>query len=494
MPKPIPTFRLFTLFSLSFLFGVGTASFISIDFNQCWLLLIFVFFLLLFATFVNFIFKNYLFTLSSAIFIFFLLGLSYFSYFDFRHQPAIAFGEKLSYQGIIINKPEIESSKQKAIVKLNSGDRILVTLPHYPYFSYGDKISFSGSVSSLDQVELLGYRKYLKKSLVVGTIAQTENINFVESPKTIKERFVGALYSISSSFEYSISRLYSEPSASLANGILLGSKENLPDDFNNDLSTTGLTHLVALSGYNITIVVVALTFLLQRYLNRRYVLLFSGFFVVLFVVLTGGAASAIRAAIFSLLILFGKAFGRKADFANLLILAAFCMVAINPYILVNDIGFQLSFLAFMGLVYISPILNQFFKKERYDFLPEYIKSPLIESCSAQQAVLPLIIYNFGRVSLIAPLANILVLWIIPYAMLVSLATGLFGIIYYPLGKIAVFLSWPFLEYVIKVPQFLARIPLAAIDLSKGVLWLEISLFLVLISSIYYCYRKFKLAI
>ena len=138
------------------------------------------------------------------------------------------------------------------------------------------------------------------------------------------------------------------------------------------------------------------------------------------------------------------------------------MVIANPYILRYDSGFQLSFLAFAGLIYISPQIKKIFEKRNLKKLPDGIKMPLVETLGAQLAVFPLIWYQFGRLSLIAPLSNILVLPLIPLSMLLIFITGVGAMLNFQLGLICSFILWPVLEYIIKIVELLAKVPWASI--------------------------------
>jgi len=291
---------------------------------------------------------------------------------------------------------------------------------------------------------------------------QPKNITFLNCDTSISVRFIGGLYDFSAHFENGLNRVLTEPHASLAAGILLGVKRNIPDSLMTSLNITGLTHVIALSGYNITIIIIIFTKLFLTRLGRRRVFVTGSALILFFVLMTGASPSVTRAAILSLLILFGDLIGRRADKTNLMLLAAVLMVLINPFVLRFDVGFQLSFLAFAGLIYLSPLFKIMFEKKRLKKLPDGIKLPLIETLSAQLAVFPLIWWQFGRVSLIAPLANILVLPLIPLSMALIFFAGSLTLVNVPLGQITGFITWPVLEYIIEIVELLAKIPLASI--------------------------------
>jgi competence protein ComEC len=278
----------------------------------------------------------------------------------------------------------------------------------------------------------------------------------------LTDRFLSILFSIPNLFKSSLNKVLPEPHSSLSSGILLGSKRNIPDSLLLDLQKTGLTHIIALSGFNVTIIIAIFAQLLTVYLGRKRTFILGMILVIIFVLMTGASPSILRAAIFSFLILFGRTIGRAGDQTNLLLLTALLMTLFNPYLLSYDLGFQLSFLAFGGLIYLSPFFEKIFQKPRLNSLPNGIKSSLAQTLSAQLAVAPLIFFKFGLVSLISPLANLLVVGAIPWIMLMTFVTGLLSLIYIPLGKIMIVMLWPMLEYVIKLVEVLANLPFSSL--------------------------------
>lgn len=489
--KTIPKFRLFTIFCLSFLVGIGISPFLEIDFQKSYFIIIFAVLALLLAATINYLLRNILLTLLSISSAMVFTGLFYYAHFEFRNTPKIDFGVEKKISGEIVQKPDVDYSKQKVIIETEEG-RILVTLPHYPAVNYGDKIQFSGKIIKPQKIDEFDYAKYLKKDLVFGIVTSPKEIVAESSRLSSTQKIFKTLYAIGDSLEQSINRVLPEPSASLAAGLVLGLKRNISDQFKDDLATTGLTHIIALSGYNITIIITVLTNLLLTFTSRKRVLVIGTVIIIAFVILTGASSSVVRAAIFSLLVMMGKTVGRQADFTNLMLLAALIMILFNPFVLSSDVGFQLSFLAFSGLIYLSPIIEKLIDQSRARLLPEFIKNPLRETLSAQVAVLPLVLTIFGRVSLIAPIANILVLWALPWAMGLSFLAGLLGLIFYPFGKFSALFAWPILEYLIKVVEVMARVPLAAFAVKTGIFSLEAALFVVLIGAIILFSRKFKI--
>lgn len=460
-------YRVFTLSAVFFLVGILLASFLNLNFSRDWPIFLLVYFCLLFSLLINFLWKNSFLVLLSFSFIFFFVGIQLYSLFAFRTQVVLPYGSSVEITGRVAARPQVDATRQKLTIEYYLGDqnknaRVLVTAPRFPIYKYDDVIQIQGELSEPPVFSDFNYHDYLKRYLVFGLINRPAEIVFIKHNKSFGGEILNLLYTFSNKFEAALNSVIVEPQASLAAGILLGVKRNIPDSLMNDLNATGLTHIIALSGYNVTILVEIFAVVFIASLGRRRVFIYGSALILFFILMTGASASVVRAGIFSFMILFGEQLGRQADQTNLMLLAAVLMVAFNPYILRYDTGFQLSFLAFAGLIYISPQIKKIFERSKLKKMSEGIKSPLVETLGAQLAVFPLIWYQFGRLSLIAPLSNLLVLPVIPISMLLVFVTGIGAVLNLQLGLLCSFLLWPVLEYVIKIVELLAKMPWASI--------------------------------
>lgn len=246
-----------------------------------------------------------------------------------------------------------------------------------------------------------------------------------------------------------------EPSSSFMAGILLGSRSGLPRNLQDLLAAVGLSHIIAISGYNLTI----LTGFLQRHFGRNWRwggLVFSLWTILGFVLLTGASPSIVRAGIMSSLFLLVNYYGRKLDIFTALSLAAAGMLMFNPNLLISDIGWQLSFLSLTGIVLLAPKFQYILPKR-----PAWLNELLAVSLAAQLATAGLIVYIFGQVSLIAPVANLIVLPLVPPLMLIGAVLALLGmampVFAYTLGKPIMWLVTQLFDFL----NYLSRLPLAA---------------------------------
>ena len=377
--------------------------------------------------------------------------------------------------GIVNERPALTDKQQLVLLVKNQTDhyKVLVNLPRYPEYQYGDKLTVAGRLEEPIIFPDFNYQNYLKGRqiyLVINRVNKIENAGFTGS------KFKKILYNIAGKFESALNRSLPEPEASFAAGLLLGSKRGLPESLVKSMQTTGTSHLVAISGYNITIIASVLVLLFLPF-GRKLGFVLVTLIIISFVLLTGASASVVRGGIMALLILLAKVIDRRANQTNVLLLAASMIAVFNPLQMIYDTGYQLSFAAFAGLIYLGPIFNKLLSKQQK--LPEIVRGTLGETLSAQVFTLPILLFSVGKFSLIAPIPNILILPLVPLAMLLSLITGLFGLLSNMAGTVFGYIAWLFLTYPIRIIDEFAKIPLASYDLKKGNLVLALVLYLII---------------
>lgn len=386
-----------------------------------------------------------------------VLGLNFYHFWDWReNQKSLIYDSEFKTNNAkIISKPEITSS-QKFVIKYEK-TKILVQTGKYPLYHYGDVLKISGS---LEKPYPENY--YFKKG-IRGQIRNPKEIIFLENRGNF---IVKNIYKVGDAFENSLNQILPEPSAALQAGLILGVKRNIPDSLMSDFNRVGVTHVIAVSGYNVTIIVIFLSYYLMRF-SRRVSFFGAIFAIIIFVILTGAVASVMRAGILTVLVLLARFIGRRPYYPILLLSVAAVMLLFNPYALKNDISFQLSFLAFVGLLFLSPKIENL---KFVNHLPKGTKTAFSETMGAQIAVLPILLFNFGILSIVAPLANILILPIVPTSMLLGFLGGLGGIILIDLGKILGLIAWIPLKYIILITETLSKIPLGALNFKYNQWW------------------------
>lgn len=421
-----------------------------------------------------------------------LLGLGYSIFYSHLvlSDPLLEVDEaEVKFKGYVCSEPDLRIDQSKyeiCLLKLKIDDwedvnfKILITTDLYPEYKYGEVLEGQGKLKKPEKFEDFDYKNYLLTKKIFGIVYKpkiTTDQELVTSGNigsTKYSFFKGKYYllKIKKRFEGTINRILSEPESSLLSGLILGSKRGFSKDLMDGFNKTGTTHIIALSGFNVTIIIMAIAKLLET-TPRKTRFLVSFFLVLLFVVLTGAMASIVRAALMAFLVAIAPLLGRKAKEGNILVFVAVIMLVLNPMILRYDLGFLLSFFALLGLIYLAPLIDKSLDRQRFaKFIPRAVRGPFNETISAQLVAVPLILYNFERISLIAPLTNVLILPLIPLTMLVGFVAALLGMVLGFLGQVVGWFSFVLLKYMIVVIEFFARIPLASIEIEKiHPLWL-----------------------
>lgn len=386
------------------------------------------------------------------------------------------YGQKMEITGIISEEPDQRDNKTYLTLSgltLNgkeNGGKILLSVGRFPEYHYGDKLYLNGKIQEPFESPGFSYKNYLSRFGIEAVVyyPQIERVesgdgNFIKRNLLIfKEKFTSTL-----------SELLPEPQNSFLAGILVGLRRGIPAELQENFNATGTTHIIAISGFNITIIAQFLDYLLQR-LGRRISFGLSLLAIALFVVLAGASASVVRAGIMGALGLIALNIGRVHAITNALVLTAAVMIGINPKILHFDVGFQLSFLALMGLVYLVPMFEPYFAK-----VPKFINKFLLPTIAAQIFVLPLLLYYFDRLSLISILTNLLVLPVIPVTMLLGFLGGIIALMIPVVALPLVWMAWAVLSYVISVVELTARIPFASVEITNFNLFYVIFYYIIL---------------
>lgn len=361
-----------------------------------------------------------------------ILGVAYYqgySYFQ-SNNINIPFGEERELEGVVkdIKGGAVQELKVSLIGEYKGNIKIKTNL--YPEFGYGDLVKISGIVSRADEK----YRNYFLSRGIFGEI-NFPNIKLIEKNRGnfIKAGLFSFKEKIKDIFKISLPK---QKAAFLA-GITIGAREDFSKDFKEKMSLSGTTHLIALSGYNISVITLAVGLAFTSFFSGIISFYLSILTIILFVLMTGAEASVVRAAVMGAIALFSNQAERLFSPRNAIVAAAFVMVLFNPRVLVFDIGFQLSFAALLGLVYLAPALKNVLKIKSRGFLSW--KENAVITASAQIMALPILFSSFGFFSLASLLANILILEFIPITMGLGFIMAGFGLFSIFLAKILGFL-------------------------------------------------------
>lgn len=428
------------------------------------------------------------------------------------------------FYATVIEEPSLTDTDQEIIVSSAlDGTQIFIRARFYPDYKYGDILNI---ICDTRAVDLNSFGMYLLSKNITRQ-CRYPKITIVgnDSNTSIKANLIN----IRQKFSRVLINVLPAPESSLLNGLLVGTKDNFSKELKELFRKTGTSHIVALSGWNITIIIsiVAYIFLICL-IHPRYNFWLTIVFIVLFIVMVGGSASIMRAAFMAIAVLIAKQSGRLANTVNVLIFALTIMLVLNPMILRWDLGFQLSFLAMLGLIYIDPILTYFWisisfirygnilrylnlkfrivnmrlnnqnakfsanggstsggkaqkaPRNKHAAYPGIVAKILISTLSAQIVTLPLIVYSFHNLPLLAPIANVLIIPLIPGVTIMGFIIGLVGLLYLPLAKLLGFLVWPFLKYIFLIMELFASLNMAVVTIDHMSLILLIWYYILLI--------------
>ncbi len=258
-------------------------------------------------------------------------------------------------------------------------------------------------------------------------------------------------------------RLLPEPQASLLAGILVGGRASMPQAFRDALNSTSTGHLVAVSGFNVTVVAGATLFLARRFFARRRATLLAIAAVWAYSLLTGLPPSAARAAVMATMALASVLAGRDSDALSFLALSGAVMVGLYPFLL-YDLGFQLSFLATAGLILLEPALRVLVAALPGPIgrAPGWLVASFTVTIAPLLATLPILATTFHTLSLVAPLTNLLLAPALPGLMASgTLAVGA-AAVWEPIGRAIAPLAWAYLSYMVEVVVRTASLPAASV--------------------------------
>ncbi len=291
--------------------------------------------------------------------------------------------------GLIVSLPDMRETSDRLTIETESEGavtRMIAVAPVYPTFSIGDRVQVSGMLSLPEPFETNGgrvfrYDRFLAKDGIFALVSPASVVFQGKDPSWIM-RLRALLQDGTNSYEQAIARALPEPYISLAVGITMGGKQGLGPALLDAFTIAGLLQVVVLSGYNVMIVAEGMLIALSR-LPRGVALLIASIGIILFVIAAGASSSAVRAGIMALLALLARATGRTYAVLRALTAALVIMLLLDPLLLLSDPGFQLSFLATIGLIIGSPIVSAKFLWVENAFIRDLIATTV----AAQVAVL-----------------------------------------------------------------------------------------------------------
>ena len=322
--------------------------------------------------------------------------------------------------------------------------KILVKRSTFPRLDIGQVCLISGNFVEPKNFDDFDYKTYLKNKSIY-LILENANLKCLPISKNREGNlFVNKLIDAKNKLIKIIDKNLPEPQSSLLAGILFGQKRAFSEEFNLNTRISGVSHIVAASGYNITILVLVVNRLFF-FIKKKPRIIVSIIVLWCFCIISGLSSSIIRASIMSTIALVSIMFGRDNSIHISLPLASLIFTIINP-VIVFDVGFQLSILATMGLIYLSPslevLLEKLSKKQPQGFVKEYVLTTL--SCTL--ATLPISIFTFKTFSIWSVLANTLILPVVESTMLWGVLAMIVNILSPVIGKLMFLIVYVQLKY------------------------------------------------
>ena len=366
---------------------------------------------------------------------------------------------------MINQKLTIESEEVKIDGKKHEvSGSVLVSLPLYPEYVINQQVAVYCRLMKPEKIEDFDYEKYLGR-YGIYSVCSFSQISVIKQPE---QNLCSVFSSLLDRFRIWLNdpvvKAMTEPQASILQAMITGSRGGIPQYWLDKFSAAGISHIIAISGTNITIMATMFMFVsLNIGINRKRAFWLAAGGIFIFLLVVGDQASAIRAGIMGIVMLYGKKIGRLGGALNAILFSAALMLIVNPQLLFYDAGFQLSYLAFIGIVYLAPLVTPAFSR-----LPDFleIREMVIMTISAQIITLPLILFSFHRLSVVALIVNILVLPVIPFLTVYGLVNVLAGAIWLPLGKILGFVSWLAIGYIMKIAEWGTSLPYASLELKN----------------------------
>ena len=376
------------------------------------------------------------------------------------------------------------------VTNVDTGDRqlpaegmLLARVSKNQVFHYGDIVRLRGKVKTPPENEDFSYRDYLAAQHIHSYMSSAE---ITVLPGNGGNPILKAVYAFKEKSLENIYQLFPDPESSLLAGILLGVDTGLTDQLQQAFKDTGTAHIIAISGFNMSIIAGVFVLLFSRFLGQRRGAMLAVAGIILYTIMVGASAAVVRAALMGTLALFAVQVGRRQLALNTLLGVALLMCIWNP-LYIWDVGFQLSFFATLGLIlYADPftrfsnrILTKLFPSTAGEKIAELFAEFVLLTFAAQLTTIPIMAYQFQRISLVSFIANPFILPPQPAVMILGGLAVLLSHIWFPLGQLAAWVAWPFVEYTIRAVELFDRVPHGTLVLGKLSLWFVIFFYVAL---------------
>lgn len=372
------------------------------------------------------------------------------------NQYAAVLDSKVDLEARVVGEPDVRQSYQLIPIRpTDKTQNLLVTVPLSGQYEYGDRVWVRGKIVAPKLFDDFDYPGYLARFNVFGLVRYPKMIVLKQGEGNW---LVASLYDVKHVIVKRLLYLFGQDQGRLLLGILIGAKQGLSQTVVAYFSRTGTSHIMAVSGFNISILLVA--FGSVSYLvGRKTSNVLAVIVVILFVIVAGPTSSVLRAAGMGMLVILATMGKRLYMPLGALVCIAAVMAVLNPRIVYWDVGFQLSSAATVGILVGMPLFEQW-ASSRYKFF-----EPLAVTIAAIIFTIPISMWRFGAISTVALLANAIVVPVVPVVMALG-ALSLLPI----LGSGFGFLCSLLLQFILWCVAFFARPTWASIHVSLSGVW------------------------
>ncbi|GAB4469079.1 MAG: hypothetical protein Kow00124_03960 [Anaerolineae bacterium] len=397
----------------------------------------------------------------------------------------------VTLEGVLIDAPDPRDSHTNLRIRVDllyrEGEEpiatkglVLVQATSTQAYQYGDRVQVTGELSTPPVFDEFSYRDYLARQ-GIHSLMRFARVRIIGSGEGNPIR--AAMLDFRDRAHRAIKRLLPEPQASLLAGILLGIESGISPDVREAFNRTDTTHIIAISGSNMVIIAGLIMSITRRFLRERWAIAATIAGVVAYAIFVGGDAAVLRAAIMTTLTLVATALGRETYGMASLGFAALLLTAINP-LMVEDLSFQLSFLATLGLIlYVDPLqhllehgVSRWVSSEHARQIVGALSDSLLVTVAVQITTRPLLAYTTGQASLVSLPVNLLIVPLQAPLMVLGGLGVLAALIFWPLGQVIAWGSWLFLSLTLWIVRNFARLPFASVDLGAVSLTMVIGVY------------------
>lgn len=373
----------------------------------------------------------------------------------FPDTATLPYDQDITFVGTIVRPPRIMGDEQRLTIRQPEwSGYLLASVALYPRYQYGDVLEVQCRITQPKATPEFAYDKYLAR---YGIVAQCRYAQITKHASASGSFFLQRIYGFRAFVQHRLKKLYPEPAASLLAGVILGVQDDIAPSINDLFQQTGTIHILVVSGMHVMIIAALLQRITAQWLSPRQRFIFLVVVLVGFSFLTGLSASVIRASAMGLVLPLAHVLGRTRQAHITLAVIAAGMTALNPYILVHDLGFQLSFLATLGLMYFQPVSERLFR-----VLPNmfWIRDTVTTSFSAMIPTTPLLLFQFGTFSVVSLLANIVVVPVSTAMLFGGVAVLLISFMHFQLALWSGYALWQIIQLTLRYLESLLTFPQA----------------------------------